>query len=90
MNRISLVIKLGFLMTLAVLLVSAAGYLTYNNLSAIVASIEVKSRPDLSLRKTSSGVKKATHVPSSGIPLSRVFISPHPVLFTSPARPRRD
>jgi signal transduction histidine kinase/DNA-binding response OmpR family regulator len=36
-------------MILAVALVSAAGYLTYNSLSSIVASIQVKSRPDLRL-----------------------------------------
>ncbi len=62
MNRISLAVKLGFLMTLAILLVSAAGYLTYNNLSSIVASIEVKSRPDLRLlaiRDIASDLDKA-------------------------------
>jgi signal transduction histidine kinase/CheY-like chemotaxis protein/HPt (histidine-containing phosphotransfer) domain-containing protein len=36
-------------MILAVTLVSAAGYLTYRSLSEIVASVEVKSRPDLRL-----------------------------------------
>jgi signal transduction histidine kinase/CheY-like chemotaxis protein/HPt (histidine-containing phosphotransfer) domain-containing protein len=36
-------------MMLAVAIVSAAGYLTYNSLSSIVSSINVKSRPDLRL-----------------------------------------
>lgn len=36
-------------MVLAVALVSAAGYLTYRSLSSIVASVQVKSRPDLRL-----------------------------------------
>ena len=47
--RLTLPVKVGILMTLAAALVSAAGYLTYKSLSSIVASINIKSRPDLRL-----------------------------------------
>jgi len=49
MKWVSLPVKVAVLMILAVGLVSAAGYLTYKSLSSIVASVEVKSRPDLRL-----------------------------------------
>lgn len=49
MLKLSLPFKVGFLMILAVALVSVAGYLTYNSLSAIISSINVKTRPDLRL-----------------------------------------
>ena len=49
MKWFTLPVKVGILMTFAAALVSAAGYLTYKSLSSIVASIEVKSRPDLRL-----------------------------------------
>lgn len=49
MKWISLPVKVAILMILAVVLVSFAGYLTYQSLSSIVASVEVKSRPDMRL-----------------------------------------
>lgn len=49
MKWISLPIKVAVLMILAACLVATAGYLTYRSLSSIVASVEVKSRPDFRL-----------------------------------------
>ena len=62
MKRYTLPVKVVILMMLAVGIVSAAGYLTYKNLSLIVASIEVKSRPDMRLftiREIASDLSKA-------------------------------
>ncbi len=49
MLKVSLPLKVGFLITLAIALLLAAGYLTYNSISSIIASIEVKSKPDMRL-----------------------------------------
>lgn len=49
MQKLSLQVKIGALMTLAILLISATGYLSFRSLSAIVSSIKVKSKPDLRL-----------------------------------------
>ena len=46
MKKQSIQIKIGFLMILAVILLSAAGYLSYRNLSSIVSSIGVDEKPD--------------------------------------------
>ena len=49
-------------MTLAILLISATGYLSYRSLSSIVASIQVKSAPDLrilAIREISNDIDKA-------------------------------
>ncbi len=49
-------------MTLAILLISATGYLSFRSLSSIVASIQVKSAPDLrilTIREISSDIDKA-------------------------------
>jgi hypothetical protein len=62
MNKISLPIKVGLLMTLGILLISAAGYLTFRNLSSIVASIQVNSWPDfrlLTIREIAADLDKA-------------------------------
>jgi signal transduction histidine kinase/CheY-like chemotaxis protein/HPt (histidine-containing phosphotransfer) domain-containing protein len=62
MKKLSLPVKVGFLMTLALLLVSAAGYLTFRSLSSIVNSIQVKTRSDLRLftiREISTNLDKA-------------------------------
>lgn len=62
MKKISLPVKIGTLMTLAILLISATGYLSFRSLSSIVASIRVKSAPDLRLltiREISNDIDKA-------------------------------
>lgn len=62
MKKISLPVKIGTLMTLAILLISATGYLSYRSLSSIVASIQVKSAPDLrilAIREISNDIDKA-------------------------------
>jgi signal transduction histidine kinase/CheY-like chemotaxis protein/HPt (histidine-containing phosphotransfer) domain-containing protein len=62
MKKLSLPVKISLLMTLALLLISAAGYLSYRSLSSIVASIQVKSRPDLRpliIREISNDLEKA-------------------------------
>ncbi|MGD0755337.1 MAG: ATP-binding protein [Bacteroidales bacterium] len=62
MKKISIQIKIGFLMILAVVLLSATGYLSYRNLSSIVASIQVNLKPDLRLsdiRNISMDLEKA-------------------------------
>jgi len=49
-------------MALAILLISATGYLSFRSLSSIVASIQVKSRPDLRpliIREISNDLEKA-------------------------------
>lgn len=62
MKKISVQIKIGLLMILAVVLLSATGYLSYRNLSSIVASIQVDVKPDLrlsSIRDVSMDLEKA-------------------------------
>jgi signal transduction histidine kinase/CheY-like chemotaxis protein/HPt (histidine-containing phosphotransfer) domain-containing protein len=49
MKKASLPVKVGLLLTLGILLISIAGYLTFHSLSSIVASIQVNSRPDFKL-----------------------------------------
>lgn len=49
MKIFSLQVKIGTLMILAILLILATGYLSYRSLSAIVSSIQYRSRPDLRL-----------------------------------------
>jgi signal transduction histidine kinase/CheY-like chemotaxis protein/HPt (histidine-containing phosphotransfer) domain-containing protein len=61
-KKISIQIKIGFLMILAVILLSATGYLSYRNLSSIVASIQMDLKPDLrlsSIREISMDLEKA-------------------------------
>ncbi len=58
----SIRVKVGFLMFLAVLLLSVTFYLLYRNLSSIVASIRIDSTPELKLlniRDISSGIEQA-------------------------------
>lgn len=60
--KISLQVKIGMLMTLAILIISATGYLSFRSLSSIVSSIQVKSKPDMRLiiiREISSDLEKA-------------------------------
>jgi signal transduction histidine kinase/CheY-like chemotaxis protein/HPt (histidine-containing phosphotransfer) domain-containing protein len=55
-------IKVGFLMIMAVTILSATGYLSYRNISSIVASIHVDVAPDLrvlSIREISMDLDKA-------------------------------
>ena len=61
-KKISVQIKIGLLMILAVVLLSATGYLSYRNLSSIVTSIQLDLKPDLrilSIRKISMDLEKA-------------------------------
>ena len=61
-KRISLPTKIGLLMILAVILLSATGYLSYRNLSSIVTSIRIDVKPDLrllSIRQISMDLEKA-------------------------------
>jgi len=60
--KISLQAKIGMLMTLAILIISATGYLSFRSLSSIVSSIQVKSKPDMRLiiiRELTSDLEKA-------------------------------
>ena len=62
MSKNSIQFKIGFLMVLAVIILSAAGYLSYRNLSAIVSSIKVDGKPELRLltiRDISMDLEKA-------------------------------
>jgi signal transduction histidine kinase/CheY-like chemotaxis protein/HPt (histidine-containing phosphotransfer) domain-containing protein len=62
MPRISLPVKIGFLMTLAMLIIAASGYLSFRSLSSIVSSIRVKSEPDerlLLIREITNDIDKA-------------------------------
>jgi signal transduction histidine kinase/DNA-binding response OmpR family regulator len=55
-------IKIGLLMLLAVIILSATGYLSYRNISSIVSSIHVDTAPDLrvlTIREISSELEKA-------------------------------
>jgi signal transduction histidine kinase/CheY-like chemotaxis protein/HPt (histidine-containing phosphotransfer) domain-containing protein len=59
-NRVQ--IKIGFLMILAVILLTATGYLSYRNLSAIVSSIHIEMNPDprmKSIRELSLDLERA-------------------------------
>jgi signal transduction histidine kinase/HPt (histidine-containing phosphotransfer) domain-containing protein len=58
----SVQLKIGFLMTLAVILLSATCYLLYRNLSSIVSSIRIDVNPELrllSIRDISMDIEKA-------------------------------
>jgi len=62
MQKISLQVKIGTLMTLAISIIMATGYLSFRSLSAIVNTIKVKSKPDLRLliiREISNDLEKA-------------------------------
>jgi signal transduction histidine kinase/CheY-like chemotaxis protein/HPt (histidine-containing phosphotransfer) domain-containing protein len=55
-------IKIGFLMLMAVIILSATGYLSYRNISSIVGSIHVEVEPDLrvlTIREISMDLDKA-------------------------------
>jgi signal transduction histidine kinase/CheY-like chemotaxis protein/HPt (histidine-containing phosphotransfer) domain-containing protein len=61
-KKFSIQIKIGFLMILAVILLSAAGYLSYRNISSIVSSINIDAEPELrllSIREISMDLDKA-------------------------------
>jgi len=61
-KKATIQIKIGFLMILAVILLSATGYLSYRNLSSIVNSIQVDLKPDQrlsSIREISMDLEKA-------------------------------
>ena len=58
----SVQLKIGFLMILAVILLSATCYLLYRNLSSIVSSIRIDETPELrllSIREISAAIEKA-------------------------------
>jgi signal transduction histidine kinase/CheY-like chemotaxis protein/HPt (histidine-containing phosphotransfer) domain-containing protein len=62
MKKIPVQTKIGLLMLLAVILLSATGYLSYRNLSSIVSSIQIDLKPDsrlLSIREISMDLEKA-------------------------------
>jgi signal transduction histidine kinase/CheY-like chemotaxis protein/HPt (histidine-containing phosphotransfer) domain-containing protein len=62
MKKIPLQIKIGSLMILAVILLSATGYLSYRNISSIVSSINFDVKPELrllSIREISIDLEKA-------------------------------
>jgi CHASE3 domain sensor protein len=61
-KKIPIQIKIGFLMMMAVILLSAAGYLSYRNISSIVSSINIDKEPErrlLSIRDISMDLEKA-------------------------------
>jgi len=61
-KKISIQVKIGILMILAVILLSATGYLSYRNLSSIVASIQLNLKPDLrfsTIQEVSMDLEKA-------------------------------
>jgi signal transduction histidine kinase/DNA-binding NarL/FixJ family response regulator/HPt (histidine-containing phosphotransfer) domain-containing protein len=61
-KKISIQVKIGLLMILAVILLSATGYLSYRNLSSIVASIQLNLKPDLrfsTIQEISMDLEKA-------------------------------
>jgi len=60
--KISVQTKIGLLLVLAVALLSAAGYLSYRNLSSIVTSLQLDLKPDprlSSIREISMDLEKA-------------------------------
>ena len=80
MKRISIQTKIGLLMILAVILLSATGYLSYRNLSSIVASIHVDVKPDLrllSIREISMDLEKAQNS-------IRIYTNTHDTLDLQP------
>ncbi|HEX7493136.1 MAG TPA: ATP-binding protein, partial [Bacteroidales bacterium] len=79
-KRISLPTKIGLLMILAVILLSATGYLSYRNLSSIVTSIRVDVKPDLrllSIREISMDLEKAQNS-------IRIYTNTHDTLDLQP------
>jgi len=61
-KKLSIQIKIGLLMMLAVLLLLATGYLSYRNLSSIVSSIPIDLKPErmlLNIREISTDLEKA-------------------------------
>jgi signal transduction histidine kinase/CheY-like chemotaxis protein/HPt (histidine-containing phosphotransfer) domain-containing protein/CHASE3 domain sensor protein len=75
-KRIPIQIKIGLLMILAVVLLSATGYLSYRNLSSIVSSIQLNFKPDqrlVSIREISMDLEKAQNS-------IRIFSSTHDTL----------
>ena len=61
-GRNSVQFRVGFLMILAVILLSAAFYMFYRNLSSIVSSIRIEESPELKLsgiRDISTNIGKA-------------------------------
>ena len=80
MKKVSIQIKIGFLMILAVVLLSATGYLSYRNLSSIVNSIQVDLKPDQrlsSIREISMDLEKAQNS-------IRIYTSTHYTLDLKP------
>ncbi len=62
MKKSPVQIKIGLLMFLAVMILSATGYLSYKNISSIVSSIHVDTQPDLrvlTIREISMDLEKA-------------------------------
>jgi len=62
LKKNSIQFKIGFLMILAVILLSATCYLLYRNLSSIVSSIRIDETPELrllSIREISTDIEKA-------------------------------
>jgi signal transduction histidine kinase/CheY-like chemotaxis protein/HPt (histidine-containing phosphotransfer) domain-containing protein len=62
MKKIPVQIKIGSLMIMAVIILSATGYLSYRNLSSIVSSIQIDLKPELrliSIREISMDLEKA-------------------------------
>jgi signal transduction histidine kinase/CheY-like chemotaxis protein/HPt (histidine-containing phosphotransfer) domain-containing protein len=62
LKKNSIQLKIGFLMILAVILLSATCYLLYRNLSTIVSSISIDETPELrllSIREISMDIEKA-------------------------------
>src|SRR5512133_4392675 len=62
MRKIPVQVKIGLLMTMAVILLSATGYLSYRNISSIVSYIHVDVNPEmrlLSIREISADLQKA-------------------------------
>lgn len=62
LKKNSIQLKIGFLMIVAVILLSATCYLLYRNLSSIVSSIRIEETPELrllSIREISMDIEKA-------------------------------
>ena len=80
MKKTSVQIKIGLLMILAVILLSATGYLSYRNLSSIVTSIQLDLKPDLrlvSIREISMDLEKAQNS-------IRIYTSTHDTMDIKP------
>jgi signal transduction histidine kinase/FixJ family two-component response regulator/HPt (histidine-containing phosphotransfer) domain-containing protein len=81
-KKISIQIKIGLLMILAVSLLTATGYLSYRNLSSIVSSIQFDLKPDarlLSIREISMDLEKAQNS-------IRIYTSTHDSIDLRPYR----